>query len=325
MHWFRRQFSNAAITLLVMFMGCASQLQMSDVGVEIISNGTFEANGEPTYKGWRVSYPAFVGFSAETPKEGGRWSLGISAGRVFMPISHAHSGETYRFSAWVKSVQGGAYPTVFMTSGPQFPGTRSYGGKSTNCYNWSKLTIEAKVNLNPGDSLWVELDAGSGGDAALFDNVSLQRIDSLTEKTPSLAIEPMASRAYGQAWMNPSPAIGWDSLYRRIAYPSRPLRGGLDAVVWTRIIFRWDGQIDSIQTAASVDPASKGERLKDEFSIAVKEAFRSTPWSVADGCNRGWYSIPVYFFVNNSAVSHRIFVGGEMSLEPSQPVYNRKE
>jgi hypothetical protein len=252
---------------------------MSDTNKEYIPNGSFEFNGEPSYKYWRMTYPAFVGFSAEAPENGGSWSLAVSSERVFMPIVGAKNGETYRLTALVKRVEHGS-PGISLGIGPTFPPKGSGGGMSTSSPNWTWLKTQATVKLEPGDTLWAILSSSASEfGIGLFDRVSLERVEPLPKDSTISTSFYLGHHSYGNGWTEPAPEIGWDSLYARIVYPRLPLMVGFEAIVWTRILIDYDGNVDTIDTHVALAPSVQNVS-SESFVEAVKTALRSTKWRI---------------------------------------------
>lgn len=147
----------------------------------LIQNPSFELNGQPSDRGWKLS-TALRSFKRDVPPGGGTWSLSLIAGSgpeegVAEATFPEPKGEgNYKLTAWMKTLDGW-HGTIAL-------GVRSHGEDSyrkwiiENSPEWKLLTLEDSLNLGPHDSVVVRLSAGFTEvvrGEVLFDLVQLER------------------------------------------------------------------------------------------------------------------------------------------------------
>ena len=163
-----------------------------------IVNESFEENGQFSLTGWQVTDASCQEAFGETPAGGGAWSLklhrrnlqGGCFGVVYQVIPEAQSGEVWRVRASIRLPEGRGgiarlYWTNFATADssgvlPYLPAPSSVIA-TTSSAQWTTLALIHTLDVAPGDSIGIVLDAGvtSGPtaniDFAYFDLISIDQ------------------------------------------------------------------------------------------------------------------------------------------------------
>lgn len=153
---------------------------------ELIFDGSFERDRQPTLEGWRIANPSVTTLVPEPAPGGGEWSLGLEAdwapttGYVTMPIPGIRDGDVLRLSAFVRAVDADGGGSITLSVGPSY-GFRQNRAKraATSSTTWTYLSVQDTVSLGPGDTVWVALssfDTEITRRQGRFDLVSLRRI-----------------------------------------------------------------------------------------------------------------------------------------------------
>lgn len=156
---------------------------------ELILDGSFERDGEPTLEGWRITNPSVTTLVPEPSPGGGRWSLGLEAdwapttGFVTRPIPGIRDGDVLRLSAFVRAVDAEGGGSIALLVGPSYGlglnrAKRAYASSTS----WTRLSVQDTVLLAPGDTVWVALSSFHTEITrrqGRFDLVSLRRIRSV--------------------------------------------------------------------------------------------------------------------------------------------------
>jgi hypothetical protein len=153
---------------------------------DLIQDGSFERNGEPTLEGWRITNPSLTTLVREPAPGGGEWSLALDAdwapttGYVTMPISGVGNADVLRLSAFVRAVDAEGGGSIGLSVGSSY-GLRLNRAKwaYATSTSWTRLSVQDTVLLSPGDTVWVALSSFNTEiirRRGLFDLVSLRRI-----------------------------------------------------------------------------------------------------------------------------------------------------
>jgi len=147
----------------------------------LITNGSFEVNGQPSLAGWVVQTPALTSVVPGGAPGAGQWALRLNAdwlpaaGVVRAPLPGVQDGEVLALSAWIRAIgqQGGGF--MFLESGHWL--SPAAGSRDPD---WKQVALTVTVSVAPGDSLWLVLSAPgvevvSEPTAGLFDGVVAQR------------------------------------------------------------------------------------------------------------------------------------------------------
>ncbi len=158
----------------------------SNSDANLLTNSSFEKNGEATLEGWKdVNFIGAEVVASPAPG-GGEFSLELSGqgeapeGRVMAVADEAHDGGVYRLSAYVRGA-GGINPGgwIRLTVGDQSP--HREGAALFFDSSWTLLSVTDTVVAGAHDSLKVWLSAfhspGPTWGAGQFDLVTLERLD----------------------------------------------------------------------------------------------------------------------------------------------------
>jgi hypothetical protein len=147
----------------------------------LLSNGTFERNGQPTLRGWQVANPALTSLVFEPAPGDGSWALKLDAdwlppsGFVRAAVGGVQNGETLRLSARMRAVGMPGGGMMYLTSGT-WSSERAWSSDP----EWNRVSLTTTASTSAGDSLWVVLSALGAeitvGGAGLFDDVVLERL-----------------------------------------------------------------------------------------------------------------------------------------------------
>ncbi len=154
----------------------------------LITNNSFEFNGQPTLAGWRAGNPDLATPFNEAPPTGGEWCLQLVAdwaptmGFVLTTIPEVEDGDILRLSCYVRAINsdGGGSISLVVGSYP-FNSNNYTNGRYSSDTTWTYLSVQDTVELGAGDSVMVlcssfhtEITPRIG----LFDLVTLQRIEN---------------------------------------------------------------------------------------------------------------------------------------------------
>ena len=135
-------------------------------GGAVILEESFERDGEPTLKGWRVGNPKLATLVRQPAPGGGSWSLRLVAdwapttGYITMPILGIRDGDVVRLSAYVRAVNSEGGGLIGLSVGPSggLLGNRVKRAYTTST-SWALLTVQDTISLAHGDTVWVSLSS----------------------------------------------------------------------------------------------------------------------------------------------------------------------
>jgi hypothetical protein len=178
-----------AIGVLMCAGGChdtGTQPPLSGNGRNLISNSSFERQGEPTLEGWTVESFNQVEIVAPPAPGGGEFSLELTGQghdpptRVMTNVGEADNGGVYQLSAYVRGcggTNGGGF--IRLTVGDEYPSLD--GSAQTHDAAWTLLSLTDTIVAGPDDSLKVWLSSfhypGPTWGAGQFDLVTLERVE----------------------------------------------------------------------------------------------------------------------------------------------------
>jgi len=170
------------LLLLSLSVGCSEKTTgpSSESEDNLLPNGSFELNGQPSLEGWHVANESLASLTEEAAPGGGNWSLKLEAdwapttGFVTAFVPGIHDGDILRLSAYVRSVgdSGGGEIALLV-------GNEPHRSVSTSSMEWTFLSFEDTLTVSEGDSVWVLLSSFHTEITArvgLFDLVSLQKV-----------------------------------------------------------------------------------------------------------------------------------------------------
>ena len=154
----------------------------------LLLNGSFEVDGNPSLAGWAGIDSVLISLSPEAPPGGGIYclTLGTSwlppSSVVWALIPGVKAGEVLVLSATVRTPVWGNGGALALTVGPtpwQWPPRVHGKGLTFNNTSWSSLSVVDTVSLGPVDSVWVVLQGPACevciGGPAQFDLISVRR------------------------------------------------------------------------------------------------------------------------------------------------------
>ena len=178
----------AAVVLALVQPSCTKSVvgPIPQPAEELILDGSFERNGEPTLEGWRITNPSVTTLVRDPAPGGGDWSLALDAdwapttGYVTMPILGVRDGDVLRLSAFVRAADAEGGGSIALVVGPSY-GLQLDRAKwgHTSSASWTRLSVQDTVQLAPGDTVWVALSSFHTEimrRQGRFDLVSLRRI-----------------------------------------------------------------------------------------------------------------------------------------------------
>jgi hypothetical protein len=147
-------------------------------GQNMLPNGSFERDGQPTLDGWEVNNPALTSLVPGRAPDGGAWALRLEAdwapttGFVRAPVTGVVPGHSLRLSAWVRGEGDAGGGMIYMTSGPW-----ASEPVVIEAPDWTPVELIAVPRIRPGDTVWVVLSSLHTEIVprrGLFDNVVLE-------------------------------------------------------------------------------------------------------------------------------------------------------
>ena len=178
----------AAVLLALMQLSCTKSVvgPIPLPAEELIRDGSFERDGLPTLKGWRITNPAVTTLVREAAPGGGEWSLALEAdwapttGYVTMPIPGVRDGDVLQLSAFVRAVDAEGGGSIALSVGPSYGLTLNRAKwASASSTSWTRLSVQDTVSLAPGDTVWAALSSFHTEITrrqGRFDLVSLRRL-----------------------------------------------------------------------------------------------------------------------------------------------------
>jgi hypothetical protein len=193
----KRRLAFAALLSIAVVFGCDGAQSPSEpepsgarpaASENLIQNGSFERDGEPTLAFWRFGDDNLaMPMNEATPGEGD-WSLRLDAdwapttGFAYVSVPNVRTGDRLELSGFVRALSpegGGAIVLVIGESLSSRVAKRA--GQTTSRTTWTQLRLTETVSLEPGDSVWVVLTSVPTevvARSALFDGIELVRIST---------------------------------------------------------------------------------------------------------------------------------------------------
>lgn len=180
---------SVVILLLSLLIGCGDTPTgpRQESGGNLLPNGNFEKNGEPTLEGWQATSEDSANLTEDAPPNGGKWSLfretewlPAPLGLLSEPLTGFQNNDILRLSGFVRAVgvYGGGYIGLLVGSGSNRSMSKII---TTSEAEWTFLSFDDTLLVTERDSIWVVLDALSTEIAedptgALFDLISLEKL-----------------------------------------------------------------------------------------------------------------------------------------------------
>jgi hypothetical protein len=132
----------------------------SPTGQNLLPNGSFERDGQPTLEGWDVMNPALASVVHGDAPGGGSWALRLDAdwapttGLVRAPVVGAVPGQPLRLSAWMRALGDWGGGMIYLM-------TDSWTSEfvHSEAPDWTRVELTVTPPTEPGDTLWVVLSS----------------------------------------------------------------------------------------------------------------------------------------------------------------------
>jgi hypothetical protein len=148
------------------------------IGTNLIGNYSFEVNKTPSLQGWVTTDTSAIGFSSDTPPNGGTWSIYIETtmqpgAEVQTAIAMPQGTYRYRLSTWAKRNNfGGGVFLIFNKAIRKFLPIEDT--------TWTLCTINDTLTTVVGDTVIVALTGGGSeliAGRTYFDICKFERLD----------------------------------------------------------------------------------------------------------------------------------------------------
>jgi len=170
-----------------LFNSCHSKSTQPGAEKNLLTNGSFEINGQPTLTGWTPADSDLAKIVAAPAPQGGFYSLQLTAdwapthGFVRTSIPDAKDGDIVRLSAFVRAVdsEGGGSISVNVGDPERITAEHNKGVYTLNT-DWTYLTVIDTLHMQPGDSAWIRLSSPATEivpRVGQFDRVTLVRLN----------------------------------------------------------------------------------------------------------------------------------------------------
>lgn len=171
-----------------LFVSCNSKGTEAVDEPNLLSNGSFEVDGKPTFSGWTPGDSILVAVVAQPAPHSGLYSLQLTAdwaptlGYVRATIPELQDGDIVRLGAYVRALDSDGGGSISVNAGDAaalIPSHRKL--EYTTSTSWTYLTVTDTLSVDPGDSVWVELSSPATEivpRVGLFDQVTLVRLDN---------------------------------------------------------------------------------------------------------------------------------------------------
>ena len=167
---------------------CSSKSTKPVEEENLLSNGSFEVDGEPTLSGWTPANSNLAEVVSQPAPGGGDYSLQLSAdwfptsGFVTSVVPELHDGDIVLLSADVRAVGSSGGGSIGVYAGHPARIVSSHS-KTEITYDtsWSLLSLTDTLTLGTSDSVWVKLSSLNTEieqRIGQFDRVSLVRLDN---------------------------------------------------------------------------------------------------------------------------------------------------
>lgn len=151
------------IAIILVIQGCSGEDNSVNPPVvdKILFNTSFEENGQPSSKGWKIISGLTNNFSTDVPDSGGSYSLMLEAGwngglaKIQVPALLQYS--RYQLSFYSKFYQIEGRATVYLIRGGHVVSENSV---TINDTTWKPYLLAVNYSLSRGDSILVTLYGG---------------------------------------------------------------------------------------------------------------------------------------------------------------------
>lgn len=157
----------AVLVTLAVVLGCdgPTQPRGDSSTADLLPNGSFERDGQPSLEGWRLLKPSLARSVEDAPTGGGVWSLQLDAdwapslGVAFTAVRGVRTGDRLHLTTTARAANadGGAIVELMTGHVPFSFSTVRWAATSSTA--WTELSVDDTVSLSPGDSVWVVLSS----------------------------------------------------------------------------------------------------------------------------------------------------------------------
>jgi len=128
----------------------------------LITNPSFEENGDSSLAGWLDNMPSLVHFTADTPPNGGNWAITIdvlwgSGNDVISTVKIPEGTHIYKFSFWSKYSDNPGYAEILLVAQDS---VYQINRINVDSGTWKNYSISDTITSNSNDSLKVKLSGG---------------------------------------------------------------------------------------------------------------------------------------------------------------------
>ncbi len=141
---------------------CSDSIITPENENNLITNTSFEENGDSSLADWFVNMPSFVHFTNDTPPNGGNWAITIdvlwgSGNDVITTVKIPEGTHIYKFSFWSKYSNNPGYAETLLVSQDSVSQiNRTYADSES----WKNYSILDTITSVSGDSLQIKLSGG---------------------------------------------------------------------------------------------------------------------------------------------------------------------
>jgi len=150
---------------LLVLVNCSESIVESEEDRNLLHNGSFELNNQPTLDGWRFGNKKLAELVNQAAPDGGSWALQLTSdwtpttGFVYTPVTNINSGDIVRLSAYVCGTgKFGGTGIIRLVVGQNIYAENSKEASSSDTV-WTQISVMDTVNLTMNDTLWVILSS----------------------------------------------------------------------------------------------------------------------------------------------------------------------
>ncbi len=150
------------LLFVLLLYRCCDLIIIPENENNLITNPSFEENGDSSLAGWFVNMPSLVHFTNDTPPNGGNWAITIdvlwgSGNDVISTVKIPEGRHIYKFSFWSKySTTAGHAELLIITPDSVY----SIKHVQVNSEEWINYSKTDTITSFSGDSLQVKLSGG---------------------------------------------------------------------------------------------------------------------------------------------------------------------
>ena len=144
-------------------IGCNESIVESESNENLIFNGSFEINNQPSLEGWFGNQQLAELINQGAPN-GGNWSLQLTSdwapttGFVYSSISNVYAWDIVELTAYVRGSGQFGGGIISLVSGQNIWSGRNKSISMSDTV-WSQISVTDTLELNANDTLWVVLSS----------------------------------------------------------------------------------------------------------------------------------------------------------------------